>query len=440
MADSDTIAAIATAPGKGGIGIIRLSGPKALSIAGTFLGKQPVDRYAHFCSFRDAQGELIDQGLVICFRAPASFTGEDVVELQAHGGPVVLDSLLRRVISLGCRQARAGEFSERAFLNDRIDLVQAEAIADLIAAESEQSARAAMRSLKGDFSARIQQLLQQLTQLRVHVESALDFPEEEIDFLADEAISQQLEQVIAALDLIADSSRQGKLLSEGLKVVIAGKPNAGKSSLLNALAGMDSAIVSDVPGTTRDVIRERIQIEGVPLHIVDTAGLRESDDRIEQEGVRRARKEMEDADLLIRVMDVTLDECEATADDDPASIQVYNKTDLARRPAAREGNRIWLSARTGDGIELLKQAVLDHAGYQAASQFEGTFSARQRHTDAIERVGHQLGLAGDALSRGEGEIMAEELRLAQAALAEVTGEFRADDLLGKIFSEFCIGK
>jgi tRNA modification GTPase len=437
MAHHDTIAAIATAPGQGGIGIIRISGDSTQAIAAQLLGKPPQPRHAHFTSYHDATDDLIDQGILLFFAKPASFTGEDVVELQIHGGPVVLDRLLKHVIHLGCRQARAGEFSERAFLNDRIDLLQAEAIADLISAESEQSARAAAHSLQGDFSGKIQSLLQALTQLRIHVESALDFPEEEIDFIADEAIARQLEAVIKSTEEIKLSSRQGKLLSEGLNIVITGKPNAGKSSLLNALAGFDSAIVSDQPGTTRDVIREKIQLEGVPLHIIDTAGMRESSDDIEQEGVRRAKAEIERADIVIRVVDSLLQ------DDDepiPGEILVRNKIDLGEQAAGREADRISLSARSGEGMQLLKDCILDRAGYDSAVQQEGLFTARQRHVDAINRLHDHLDEAGNSLARGDGEIMAEELRQAQNILAEITGEFSSDDLLGRIFSEFCIGK
>ena len=442
MAAPDTIAAIATAPGQGGVGIIRLSGAAVRPIARQLLGKLPQARYATLSRFQDATGEPIDQGIALFFPAPASFTGEDILELHAHGGPVVLDRLLKRVMQLGARAARAGEFSERAFLNGKIDLLQAEAIADLIAAESEQSAKAAAHSLQGEFSASIDALLQQLIELRMHVESALDFPEEEIDFLADEDIANRLDAARQQLQVIQNSSRQGRLLNEGLKVVISGKPNAGKSSLLNLLAGSDSAIVSDIPGTTRDVLREKIQIQGVPLHIVDTAGLREASDVIEQEGVRRARNEIEQADIVLTVID-------ASTQTPPGhcrhnEILVLNKIDLLASPPQAEtaDDRVWLSAKTGQGLNQLQQAVLQKAGYsEQALSTTGIYSARRRHLQAMAQTAEHLSLAHEALHKEQaGEVMAEELRLAQQALSEITGAFSNDDLLGKIFSEFCIGK
>lgn len=436
MTHGDTIAAIATAPGQGGIGIIRVSGKTSHEIAVTFLGRDPQPRYAHYVTFTDQQDDVIDQGLLLFFPGPASFTGEDVVELQIHGGPAVLDRLLKRVIALGCRQARAGEFSERAFLNDRIDLVQAEAIADLISAESEQAARAAVHSLQGQFSSHINDTLQQLTHLRMYVEAALDFPEEEIDFLADDKIKQDLKQVQSRVKELIDSSRQGRIISEGLDIALTGAPNAGKSSLLNAMAGFDSAIVSDQPGTTRDVIRERITLQGVPLHIIDTAGIRDSDDSIEQEGVRRAIQAVESADMVIRIIDATTEEV-VTGDED---ILVINKIDLTDSVARRESNKVWISARHGHGIAELTECILEKAGYDTSAQDEGRFSARTRHTETIDRIQTLLLNARAALETGDGEIMAEELRMAQNEMATITGEFRADDLLGKIFSEFCIGK
>lgn len=437
----DTIAAIATAPGQGGIGVIRISGGNTDQIARRLLGDLPKPRYARYASFRDADNEVIDQGIVLYFPAPNSFTGEDVLELQGHGGPVVLDRLLKRVIELGARPARAGEFSERAFLNDKIDLVQAEAIADLIAAESEQSAKAAMHSLQGEFSASIDTLLQQLIELRMHVESTLDFPEEEIDFLADDIIKQKLQALIDQLQVIQNNSKQGRLLNEGLKVVISGKPNAGKSSLLNLLAGSDSAIVSDIPGTTRDVLREKIQIQGVPLHIVDTAGLREASDVIEQEGVRRAQKEMQQADILLTVIDATTDA--VLLDAQPNEIQVLNKIDLLQRSNDdAPASVVKLSAKTGEGLEQLQQKILHLAGYNSQpGQTTGIYTARRRHLQALQKTAEHLELAQRALLVDQaGEVMAEELRLAQNTLSEITGAFSSDDLLGKIFSEFCIGK
>ena len=440
MPAPDTIAAIATAPGQGGIGVIRISGGNTNQIARCLLGDLPKPRYARYASFRDADNDVIDQGIALYFPAPNSFTGEDVLELQGHGGPVVLDRLLKRVIELGARPARAGEFSERAFLNDKIDLVQAEAIADLIAAESEQSAKAAMHSLQGEFSASIDTLLQQLIELRMHVESTLDFPEEEIDFLADDIIKQKLQAIIDQLQVIQNNSKQGRLLNEGLKVVISGKPNAGKSSLLNLLAGCDSAIVSDIPGTTRDVLREKIQIQGVPLHIVDTAGLRESSDVIEQEGVRRAQKEMQQADILLTVIDATTDAVSPEAR--PNEIQVLNKIDLLPGNEDAPEGVVKLSAKTGEGLEQLQQKILQLAGYNSApGQSTGIYTARRRHLQALQKTAEHLKLAQRALLVDQaGEVMAEELRLGQNSLSEITGAFSSDDLLGKIFSEFCIGK
>ncbi len=441
MSTPDTIAAIATAPGQGGIGVIRISGGNTNQIARSLLGDLPKPRYARYASFRDADNEVIDQGIALYFPAPNSFTGEDVLELQGHGGPVVLDRLLKRVIELGARPARAGEFSERAFLNDKIDLVQAEAIADLIAAESEQSAKAAIHSLQGEFSASIDTLLQQLIELRMHVESTLDFPEEEIDFLADDIIKQKLQALVDQLQVIQNNSKQGRLLNEGLKVVISGKPNAGKSSLLNLLAGRDSAIVSDIPGTTRDVLREKIQIQGVPLHIVDTAGLREASDVIEQEGVRRAQKEMQQADILLTVIDATTDD--VSPDAKPNEIQVLNKIDLLRNNKDDAHNSVVkLSAKTGEGLERLQQKILQLAGYNnQPGQNTGIYTARRRHLQALEKTAEHLEQAQHALLVDQaGEVMAEELRQAQNSLSEITGAFSSDDLLGKIFSEFCIGK
>ncbi len=440
MTQPDTIAAIATAAGAAGIGIVRVSGASAVRIAEAVAGKCPSPRFAQYASFKGASGNIIDQGIVLYFAAPHSFTGEDIVEFQGHGGKVVLDRLLHRIQQLGARAARAGEFSERAFLNNKIDLLQAEAIADLIAAESEQSAAAAMQSLQGEFSKAVNNLLQQLIQLRVHVESTLDFPEEEIDFLADAAIAQQLQQVMDQVETIHHNSRCGRLLTEGLRVVITGKPNAGKSSLLNLLAGHDSAIVSDIPGTTRDVLREHIRIEGVPLHVIDTAGLREADNVIEREGVRRAQQEIEQADIVLHVFDATLvHKPEAVRCSN--EIQVLNKADLLEQKPNCEQHQVLLSARTGDGLIKLKQKILQLAGYQPAEQNTGVYSARRRHLEALEVTAQHLEQAWQALTVDQaGEVMAEELRMAQQTLSSITGEFSSDDLLGRIFSEFCIGK
>jgi tRNA modification GTPase len=440
----DTIAAIATPSGQGGVGIIRVSGPQAADVAEKIAGLCPAPRYAHFGEFRDHKSSTIDKGLTLYFKKPYSFTGEDVVEFHAHGGPVVLDILLKEILKQDVRPARAGEFTERAFLNDKIDLLQAEAIADLIAADSEQAARAATRSLQGEFSAVIFQLVEELIQLRIHVESALDFPEEEIDFLADSAIADKLASVQQKLSEVKKSAQQGRLLKEGMTVVIAGKPNAGKSSLLNQLAGQDSAIVTDVPGTTRDILREHIQIDGLPLHIIDTAGLRDSEDIVEQEGVKRAKQVIEKADRILFVVDID-DEDKALLGSLPNDIgitTVHNKIDTVNREAEiveTDQTDIYLSAKTGDGIGLLKQHLKNCMGYQ--QQTEGQFIARRRHLDAIATAEEHLSLANKNLHELKaGELLAEELRFAQQALSTITGEFSSDDLLGRIFADFCIGK
>ncbi|NOQ69610.1 MAG: tRNA uridine-5-carboxymethylaminomethyl(34) synthesis GTPase MnmE, partial [Gammaproteobacteria bacterium] len=417
---------------------------KAPEIAQKISGLCPAPRYAHYGDFNDQNKSTIDSGLTLYFKKPFSFTGEDVIEFHAHGGPVVLDILLKEILQYDVRPARAGEFTERAFLNDKIDLTQAEAIADLIAADSEQAARAAMRSMQGEFSAVIFLLVEELTQLRIYVESALDFPEEEIDFLADETIAEKLELVKQKLSDVKKSAQQGRLLKEGMTVVIAGKPNAGKSSLLNQLAGQDSAIVTDVPGTTRDILREHIQIDGLPLHIIDTAGLRDSDDVIEQEGVKRARQMIEKADRILFVVDIN-DEDKTILDSLPKDITVttiHNKIDTTNRSPEiieQQQTDIYLSAKTGDGIELLKQHLKNCMGYQQKT--EGQFIARRRHLDALNTAEEHLNIADKNLHELKaGELLAEELRLAQQALSSITGEFSSDDLLGRIFSDFCIGK
>ena len=442
--NNDTIAAIATPSGQGGVGIIRISGNKAPEIAKRISGLCPAPRYAHYGKFTGANKTTIDSGLTLYFKKPFSFTGEDVVELHAHGGPVVLDILLKEILQQDVRPARAGEFTERAFLNDKIDLAQAEAIADLIAADSEQAARAAMRSMQGEFSAIIHQLVEELTQLRIYVESALDFPEEEIDFLADEAIANKLIAVKQKLSDVKKSAQQGRLLKEGMTVVIAGKPNAGKSSLLNQLAGQESAIVTEIPGTTRDILREHIQIDGLPLHIIDTAGLRDSDDIIEQEGVKRAKQMIEKADRVLFVVDIK-DDDKTVLEALPKGIGVttiVNKIDTESRSSEiieNQETKIYLSAKTGDGIDLLKQHLKSCMGYQQKT--EGQFIARRRHLDAIDNAEQHLKIADKNLHQLKaGELLAEELRLAQQALSSITGEFSSDDLLGRIFSDFCIGK
>lgn len=447
--DSDTIAAVATASGRGGIGVIRVSGAKVPEIARAMLGDLPPPRQAALRVFRDAAGDMLDGGIAIHFPAPASFTGEDVLELHGHGGTVVLDMLLARVVQLGARLAQPGEFSRRAFLNDKLDLTQAEAIADLIDSGSTQAARAALRSLQGEFSAQVHALTEAVTETRMHVEAAIDFPEEEIDFLADTALRARLDHSLELCAHILASARQGALLREGMTVVIAGRPNAGKSSLLNRLAGYDAAIVTDIPGTTRDVLRERIDIDGMPLHIADTAGLRDEADVVESEGIRRAHAEMQRADRILYVIDATrlLDDDAVRAEtaqlppDIPVT-WVFNKVDAAGgepRLMDSQPNRVYLSAVTGAGIDLLREHLKACMGFQSADA--GVASARRRHLDALQRAHTHIYEAERQLTdRRAGELMAEELRLAQHALAEITGEFTSDDLLGRIFSSFCIGK
>lgn len=446
---NDTIAAVATPPGRGGVGIVRISGPAAAQIAVAMLGACPPPRRADYLPFRAADGTIIDQGIALFFAAPNSFTGEDVLELQGHGGPVVMDLLLQAALQSGARPARPGEFSQRAFLNDKLDLTQAEAIADLIDSTSAQAARSALRSLQGEFSRRVADLTEELIQLRLYVEAAIDFPEEEIDFLADGSVAARLDALRSRLRAVQEAAQQGSLLRDGMSVVLAGKPNAGKSSLLNALAGRDSAIVTDIPGTTRDVLREQISIDGMPLHVIDTAGLRESTDTVEQEGIRRAWAEIERADGLLLLVD---DHAGIGAEEDAilarlperlAVTIVHNKVDLSGHPVAleqREGKtHVYLSARHGDGLDLLRNHLKQSMGFQ--DQVEGVFSARRRHLDALQQAAHHLA-AGDEQLRHHhaGELLAEELHLAQQALGEITGAFGADDLLGRIFTSFCIGK
>lgn len=450
----DTIAAVATAQGRGGVGIVRVSGPRARPIAIALSGREPQARHAYYCEFFADDGETIDQGLLLLFRGPHSFTGEDVLELQGHGGPVVLDMLLRRCLELGARLARPGEFSERAFLNDKLDLAQAEAIADLIEASSEQAARNAVRSLQGEFSRRVQRLADKLIELRMYVEAAIDFPEEEIDFLADGHVLGQLDGVRAELGAVQREAGQGALLRDGMSVVIAGRPNAGKSSLLNALAGREAAIVTDIAGTTRDVLREHIHIDGMPLHVVDTAGLRDTEDQVERIGVERALQAIGEADRVLLVVDATAPEA---ADPfalwpefldqrpDPARVTlIRNKADLSgeavRLETCADGHvTISLSARHGAGLELLREHLKTCMGYQQTT--ESSFSARRRHLDALRQAGACLEHGRAQLTAlGAGELLAEDLRQAHQALGEITGAFTPDDLLGRIFSSFCIGK
>ena len=438
---ADTIAAIATAAGRGGVGIVRLSGPASAKLSFKLTRACLMPRRARAVRFREADGATIDHGLALYFRAPASFTGEDVVELHAHGSPVVLHALLARCVELGARPARPGEFSERAFLNGKIDLAQAEAIADLIASGSLAQARAAQRSLEGEFSRSVGSLLESLVALRAYVEAALDFAEEEIDFLSEGAVGARLATLRAELDALLERARAGQRLRDGLHVVIAGAPNAGKSSLLNALAGDERAIVTATPGTTRDVLRETLSLDGVELTLVDTAGLRETADPIEAEGVRRARAELARADLMLWLVDGPCAAIELPSSAE--TVVVHTKADVHGEAARREIRdvrcHLWLSARTGAGLELLRDELRRRAGGDAAAG--GAFSARARHVEALSEVAACLARGAHSLSDGNaGELLAEELRLAQHSLGSITGEFTSDDLLGKIFSQFCIGK
>ena len=451
---TDTIVAQATAPGRGGVGIVRVSGPAAKQVAEIVLGKLPRVRYAEYLPFRDEQGQPLDQGIALLFKAPNSFTGEDVLELQGHGGPVILDMLIRRILQIeGIRPARPGEFSERAFLNDKLDLAQAEAIADLIEASSEQAARSAMHSLQGQFSGKIQQLVESLTRLRIYVEAAIDFPDEEIDFLSDGKVAGDLYGIMAELDDVRGEAKQGALLREGMKVVIAGRPNAGKSSLLNALAGRESAIVTEIAGTTRDVLREHIHLDGMPLHIIDTAGLRDTQDKVEQIGIERAWAEIEQADRVLFMVDGTTTDAVDPREIWPEFVDrlpknigltvIRNKADLTGEdlaPSQELGHAVYrISAKTELGLPALREHLKACMGFQGNT--EGGFMARRRHLDALERAAERLLVAKEQLEvYVAGELVAEELRLAQESLSEITGEFSSDDLLGRIFSSFCIGK
>jgi tRNA modification GTPase len=442
---TDTIAAIATAAGSGGVGIVRLSGPRSLAIAETLCGRHLRPRHAHHVRFDDGNGETIDDGIALAFPAPRSFTGEDVVELLALGSPVVLQQLVARACALGARPARPGEFSERAFLNERMDLAQAEAIADLIAASDTRAARAARRALDGVFSRRVDALAERLSGLRVHVEAAIDFADESLDTLGGAAVEQGLARAQADLAQLLAEAERGRKLRDGLHAVIVGPPNAGKSSLLNVLAGSDRAIVTDVPGTTRDVLRETMRLDGLELTLVDTAGLREGGDAIEREGMRRARAELDAADLALVVVDARdpgagLAAVEADIAAVPQRLLIHNKSDLLPTQAADRGDTIWVSAVTGQGLETLHQRLRALAMGNAEEASAGEFSARGRHVEALRRAQAHAETAKRELRHEMLELAAEELRLAHEALGEITGKVSADDMLGRIFSTFCIGK
>jgi tRNA modification GTPase len=445
----ETIVAAATPPGRGGVAIIRISGPLVLTLTQSLINKTLQPRFATFARFLDSSQAPIDEGIALFFPGPNSFTGEDILELHGHGGPAVVDCLIRRILSLGCRLARPGEFSERAFLNDKIDLVQAEAIADLIDAASEQAARNAVRSLQGDFSKKIRALVEDLIQLRIYVEAAIDFVEEEIDFLNGKQVSNGLSEILSNLLILERSATQGSLIRDGITVVIAGKPNVGKSSLLNQLSGKDTAIVTDIPGTTRDLLRADIIIDGMPLHIIDTAGLRDTEDKIEQIGIHRAHEEIANADLVIFMTDVTVQDEWLVSDflkeilSSATVITVRNKIDLANEePSIKheaDHTIISLSAKNNLGLDLLKTHIKNSVGYNIHP--EGNFSARRRHLDALARAkGFLLNGEYQLKEHRAGELLAEDLRMAQNALNEITGEFSSDDLLGRIFGSFCIGK
>ncbi|WP_075184758.1 tRNA uridine-5-carboxymethylaminomethyl(34) synthesis GTPase MnmE [Teredinibacter haidensis] len=450
---TDTIAAIATAPGRGGVGIVRVSGPNSKKIAKSILGFTPKPREATYTTFLDDEHKALDQGLALFFPNPNSFTGEDVLEFQGHGGPVILDMLLSAILKSGARMALPGEFSERAFLNDKLDLAQAEAIADLIDASSQQAAKQALNSLKGDFSKKINSLVDGLIHLRMYVESAIDFPEEEIDFLSDGKVQGDLQTLIEETASILDSAQQGVLMREGMKVVIAGRPNAGKSSLLNALAQREVAIVTDIEGTTRDVLREHIHIDGMPLHVIDTAGLRKSSDKVEQIGIERAWKEIEQADRILLMVDSTNPPVNLEQEDYWEQLgkhpEAFSKLTIITNKIDESGyqiqeqksniHEIAISAKTGSGLDNIREHLKQIMGFHSVA--EGGFSARRRHIEAINKAQEYL-LTGQYQLRhhAAGELLADDLRLAQEHLSEITGKFTPDDLLGKIFSSFCIGK
>jgi len=450
----ETICAVATPAGRGGISIIRLSGQKSLSAAEIILGFTPTPRHAHYCPFHNTLGDVMDTGIALYFPAPDSFTGEDVIEFQAHGGPYVMDMLLQELLSLDIRLADPGEFSQRAFLNDKIDLAQAEAIADLIDSNSEEAARFALRSLQGEFSALINDMVQSIIHLRMYVEAAIDFPEEEVDFLGTGEVENKLSGIRNQLNDVLLKARQGTIMKDGLTVVIAGEPNAGKSSLLNVLAGQSRAIVTDIAGTTRDTLREHISIDGMPLHIIDTAGLHESEDEVEQEGIRRAWEAIREGDLVLLLIDSSNSFNVQTSSlyqelnkemDDPGNLfLVFNKIDLLdTKPGQTETIRphqtFHISVKDQEGLDLLKEAMKKHAGL--STTVEGGFIARRRHLDALNKASDFLLAAASQLENNKaGELVAEDLREAHMALESITGQFTPDDLLGEIFTSFCIGK
>ena len=444
----DTIAAIATPFGKGGVAIIRISGPQSSDIAQQLSSRKPQNRKALFTSFYDASNHIIDSGICIYFKGPNSYTGEDIVEVQGHGGIVVINMLLKRIIALGARIAKPGEFTERAFLNNKLDLTQAEAVADIIESTTEHSVRSAQRSLQGTFSKLIHELIGELTELRIYVEAAIDFVDEEIDFLNEGGIEQRIKFLSEKLTLILSNAKTGQLLRDGISVVLVGKPNAGKSSLLNCLTGEETAIVTDVAGTTRDILKEYIQLDGLPLHIIDTAGIHDSNNLIEQEGIRRAHKEIQYADKVLIIHDVRdqhgINEFISQLDsDNDKRVIIFNKIDLINQPAkvvySKDGDQIFLSIKTGEGFDLLTDYLKKSVGYDENQ--EAVFIARQRHVNALSEALIAINNGLIQLQQNQaGEIVAEELRLAQNHLGEITGKISSDDLLGKIFSNFCIGK
>ncbi|MCF6288076.1 MAG: tRNA uridine-5-carboxymethylaminomethyl(34) synthesis GTPase MnmE [Proteobacteria bacterium] len=443
MNHHDTIAAIATGPGAGGVGIVRISGSQALRICQQISDKTPQARHATFATFKQGQ-QILDEGIILFFPTPNSFTGEDIIELQAHGGPVILNMLLQTVIKLGARQADAGEFSKRAYLNDKIDLVQAEAIADLINSSTQQAAMAAQRSLQGDFSKKVAEILTGLISLRVWIEAAIDFPEEEIDFLADTAQQQKIQDLHQQLKQLLAQAQQGELLNNGVTIAIVGQPNVGKSSLLNLFTKNDTAIVADTAGTTRDIVKENINIQGIPITIIDTAGIHITADKIEQEGIKRAKKILQQADIVLQVIDKTSNiEAQINMFDSlkisNKKLIVYNKTDISQPRKSLHQNAVEISAKTGQGFATLETKIITIL--HNAQNIETTFLARTRHINQLQKTLNNVSIAEhNFLTQQAGELVAEDLRQAQTHLSQITGEFSSDDLLGEIFSSFCIGK